>query len=348
MKFKVGRFPEAARAGRTRAFRPGWLVLALLLAACGSETGYRTYQGETMGTGYQVTARCPDDQSLRIDAVLESVNDAMSTYRPESALSRFNAAAPDGWHEVPAALALVVDAALQLSRESAGAFDVTVGPLVNLWGFGPEMHTRPPTADEVAERVAGVGFTELDVRLDPPALRKRAPRYVDLSAIAKGHGVDRVAEALLDAGCDALLVDIGGEVRVAGRNPRGERWRVGVEVPDPGSAGGIQRIVELQDGSIATSGDYRNFMVDAAGEVVSHTLDPRTGYPVRHGLASVSVLHDSAMWADGYATLLTVMGPEAGVAFAQERGLSTLFVIRAAEGFQERYTGTFETALISR
>jgi thiamine biosynthesis lipoprotein len=249
---------------------------------------------------------------------------------------------------VPPTLATVVEAAAQLSRESAGAFDVTVGPLVNLWGFGPQSDTATPTApgdDAIARARQRVGFDKLDVRLDPPALRKRADVYVDLSAIAKGHGVDRVTERLLGAGCSDLLVDVGGEVRGIGRSANGRIWRVGVETPDPGQLGGIERVIVLDDVAAATSGDYRNYR-EVDGQRFSHTIDPRSGRPAAHALASVTVLHPSAMWADGYATALDVLGPEAGFELAERLELPALFIVRQDGAFQARYTPALESALI--
>ncbi len=180
---------------------------------------------------------------------------------------------------------------------------------------------------------------------DPPRLRKDLDLYVDLSAIAKGHGVDRVVQALKDAECDAMLVDVGGEVRASGPSPSGGAWRIGVEVPDPDSEGGIERIIRLDDRAVATSGDYRNFF-EYQGRRYSHTIDPRTGYPVTHNLASVSVVHPSTMWADGYATLLTVLGPEQGFQFAQDKGLAVLFIVRTNDGYEERYTDALKPLLV--
>ncbi|MEQ8483546.1 MAG: FAD:protein FMN transferase [Pseudomonadales bacterium] len=330
-------------AGRGRR----WLSLAaaLWIAGCGGGAEYARYAGSTMGTYYQVTARCPEDVSAQIEAELAAVNDEMSTYLEDSVLSRFNRAAAEQWHPVPEPMAQVVAAARAISEASGGAFDVTVGPLVNLWGFGPDPKRGVPAAADIDAARAQVGHDRLEVSLTPPQLRKRGPLYVDLSAIAKGHGVDRVTERLRRAGCDALLVDVGGEVRGHGPSPSGRSWRIGVEVPDSERQGGIQRVVALRDGALATSGDYRNFF-DADGARYSHTIDPRTGHPVSHGLASVTVLHDSAMWADGYATALTVLGPEAGMAFAERHELAVLMVVRGASGFEERYTPAFGTSLV--
>jgi thiamine biosynthesis lipoprotein len=320
-----------------------WLLVALL-AGCSPGSGYRHYEGSTMGTYYRVTAACPEDVAAVIEAELRAVNEEMSTYLPESALSRFNSAAPGDWFPVPAPVVEVVDAALVLSRESQGAFDVTVGPLVNLWGFGPTEHSGVPDAEAIARARARVGYQALTTRAAPPALRKAEDRYVDLSAIAKGHGVDRVFGQLVTAGCSQLLVDIGGEVRGRGVNPKGQPWRIGVEVPDPGSSGSVQRVVLLEDAALATSGDYRNFF-EAGGKRYSHTMDPRTGHPVDHALASVTVLHASTMWADGYATLLDVLGPDAGWEFAIAHDLAVLFIMRGETGFEERYTPRFEAVL---
>lgn len=336
-----------AETGCGRALRRwGGLAVALLLViGCGGEGDYRRYGGTTMGTYYQVTARCPADVGSIVQDTLRKVNEEMSTYLPDSALSRFNAASPGEWFPVSPELAEVVDAAAVLSRESGGAFDVTVGPLVNLWGFGPDEITSLPAADVVAETLKRIGHQHLQVAHDPPRLRKTADLYVDLSAIAKGYGVDRVTARLAEAGCEAMLVDVGGEVRGAGQSPSGRPWRIGVEVPDPESHGAVQRILRLADGAVATSGDYRNF-VESEGRRFSHTIDPRTGYPVEHSLASVSVLHPSAMWADGYATLLTVLGPEEGMEFARRHGLAALFIVRTPSGFEERYTEPLQSLLV--
>lgn len=327
--------------------RRGWAGVWLIagLTACGDAADYQRYGGTTMGSYYQVTARCPDDVGPLIRETLAAVNDEMSTYLPDSTLSRFNAAPVGGWFPVDATLAEVVATAGVLYRESGGAFDVTVGPLVNLWGFGPDRGSGIPSAEAVAQTLDRIGHDRLEVSHDPPRLRKTADLYVDLSAIAKGHGVDRVIGRLGDAGCDAMLVDVGGEVRGTGVNPSGRPWRVGVEVPDPAGEGRIQRIIRLDDAAVATSGDYRNF-IESGGRRYSHTIDPRTGFPVEHGLASVSVVHSSAMWADGYATLLTVLGPEQGLAFARDNGLAALLIVRTDTGFEERYTESLEAVLV--
>jgi len=311
----------------------------LVLAGCGVATErYQRHAGSTMGTLYRVTADCPVNVARDVARELARVNQEMSTYDESSTLSRFNRSVPGRWFAVSADLVAVVAVAAQLSVVSAGAFDVTVGPLVNLWGFGPNGFSGVrPAQEQIDAALARVGHVHLEYRAKPPALRKREDIYVDLSAIAKGYGVDRLAQLLIESACGDFLVEIGGEVRTRGTNERGAPWRVGVEVPDPESIGVVQRVLHLREHSVATSGDYRNFL-EQDGVRFSHTIDPRTGQPVNHGLASVTVVHTSAMWADGYATLLNVLGPQAGFSFAQDTGLAALFIVRTENGFEERYT----------
>ena len=348
---------------RSRSLR---LVAALLicvsLIGCegsdqDSAPAFELLEGATMGTYYRVSCRCPSaaasapenvtESSLaaQITRELELVNEQMSTYLPDSELSRFNDGPVAEWQTVSPALLEVVVAAQQISRLSDGAFDITVGPLVNLWGFGPggRIEAVPDPAELAAARSrVGSGYLEQDPMR--PALRKTRPVYLDLSAIAKGHGVDRIAAVLDLQGCSDYLVDIGGEVIARGLNPRGQSWRIGIEVPDPDRMGGVQRILRLPDVAVATSGDYRNFL-DLDGQRISHTVDPRSGRPVTHGLASVSVVHSSAMWADGLATALNVLGPEAGYQLALQQDWAAFFLTRRAAGFEERYTPAMQQYL---
>jgi thiamine biosynthesis lipoprotein len=333
--------PRLIRDGAKR-----WLVWTLvgLLAGCG-DPGYQRHGGSAMGTGYRVTAKCPGEVGDQVTAVLDAVNADMSTYLPESTLSVFNRGPVGEWLPVSADLIEVVEAAHDLSELSGGAFDVTVGPLVNLWGFGPNgAPAQRPAAARVEFVRAKVGYHYLESRRAPPALRKSTDVYVDLSAIAKGFAVDRIAQRLFELECSDFLVDVGGEVRASGVNPQGAAWRIGVEVPDPDSFGAIQRVLRISGSGLATSGDYRNFL-EVDGERFAHTIDPRTGYPVDHTLASVTVVHESAMLADGYATLLNVLGPQEGFSLAEGLGLPVLFLIRTPNGFEERYTVGLEQFL---
>jgi FAD:protein FMN transferase len=338
--------PPVLRAGAALLLA----VLMLALAGCGPREHTLTLAGPTMGTSWSVQLPRPpagvDQAALYagITAVLEEVNARMSTYQADSELSRFNAAESTDWFPVSDELVRLVDTALAVSTLSDGAFDVTVGPLVNLWGFGPEVQADElPAQAEIDAALVRVGWTLLHTRTEPPALRKDRPDvYVDLSAIAKGHGVDRVAAVLEAAGVRDYLAEIGGELRGRGVNAEGEPWRIAVERPDPGRRA-VLRVVALTDQAMATSGDYRNFF-ELDGRRYSHSIDPATGRPVDHQLASVTVLAERCGEADAWATALLVLGPEQGRALADERGLAALFVERIGEELRLSESAAFARA----
>ncbi len=292
--------------------------------------------GQTMGTSYTIklgpadTLTTLQETTREVEAELERVNAQMSTYLTTSELSRFNHQTQDEWFSVSQETAEVVHLALELYRNSDGAFDVTVGPLVNLWGFGPNGRPQSvPSQPTVAETLTSVGAQKLEVRLSPPALRKLVPRLqVDLSAIAKGHGVDRVAAVLERLHYASYFVEIGGEVRVKGTRPGGDAWRIGIERPDS-AARSVQRIAELRDQSMATSGNYRNFY-DLDGRRFSHTIDPKTGYPKVDSIASATVVADNCALADGIATSMMAAGFESGLRLAEKHNWA-VYLIRINE-----------------
>ncbi len=311
----------------------------------------RSFFGTTMGTEYTVRvvapAGEPDLPALQqeIDSRLEAISRQMSTYLPDSEISRFNGYEGRDWFPVSAEFARVVAAGLEVSRSTQGAFDVTVGPLVDLWGFGPAGRPDDVPADEaIAACRARVGYERLEVRTEPPALRKLRPDLdIDLSAIAKGFAVDEVARIVEQHGIRAYMVEIGGEVRTRGRKPDGGSWRIGIERP-VATAREIQWVVELDDRSLATSGDYRNFF-EQQGRRYSHEIDPRTGRPVEHGLVSVSVLAGDCVTADAWATALIVLGPEAALPAARQQGLDVLCMVHTREGWLEQTTPGFAARL---
>ncbi|MCJ7556509.1 MAG: FAD:protein FMN transferase [Gammaproteobacteria bacterium] len=318
----------------------GWLGMAFALASCSQAPEDWTIQGQAMGTSYTVRIPHPPAQMQRdelaalLAAEIERVEALMSTYRPESELSRFNYGSSTDWVPVSVDTATVVAAAQEISRQTGGAFDVTVGPLVELWGFGSRMdvHGRP-SEEDIAEAASHVGFQMLDVRQEPPALRKHDPAlHVDLSAIAKGYGVDQAGQVLVDLGIEDYMVEIGGDLKAAGYNNKGNPWRIAVERPIPGDQA-LLEVVAVEDMAIATSGDYRNFFVEG-GVLYSHTIDPRTQRPVTHHIASVSVRAASAMLADGWATALLVVGPD-GMEIARANEISALMVERLGEELRE-------------
>ena len=342
---------------RRNAYLPSWAVCLMLLAGCRGEAASKetihSFSGSTMGTVYNVRVVGSATESSvvalqrQVDLRLAEINQQMSTYLPDSEISRFNRHAGDDWFLVSAETALVVAAGQQVSRDTQGAFDVTVGPLVNLWGFGPAGRAgETPTDQAIAECQACVGYTLLEVRQQPPALRKhRVDMYVDLSAIAKGFAVDEVAKLLERHAVRSYLVEIGGEVRTKGRKPDGGLWRIGIERPVAGTRQ-LDCVVELDDRSLATSGDYRNF-IERQGRRYSHEIDPRTGRPVDHALISVSVLADDCLTADAWATALLVLGPDAALPAARRRGVEVLCMIRSADGWVEHATPGFAARISS-
>jgi thiamine biosynthesis lipoprotein len=301
-----------------------------------------------MGTTYSVkiTDIPPslDSSALHteIQAVFERINDQMSTYLESSTLSRFNAGRGTDWFKVPLELVTVVRQAQQLSELTGGAFDITVGPLVNLWGFGPESAPeQPPPAEAIASALQRSGYRKLASRTNPPGLKKSIPDlYVDLSAIAKGYAVDQVAEHLEERGVSNYLVEVGGEIRGLGQNARHVPWQVAIEKPVPGTRI-VQQVIAVDGMSIATSGDYRNYF-EHEGRQFSHTIDPKTGSPVTHTLASVTVVNPSATYADALATGLMVLGPETGYQLAEREGLAALFIVRTESDFVSHATPAFD------
>lgn len=327
------------------------LVLSLLLVACATwpdDTRVDTLGGDAMGSTWTVklvrTARSPDLATLQtgIQAQLDTVDAQMSTWKPGSDLSRFNAAPAGSWHTLPPALFTVIDAALILARETDGAYDPTVGPLVNLWGFGPGPKTRAiPDAVALAAARARVGWQRLVVDRDTRRVRQPGGAYVDLSSIAPGFAVDQVARYLEREGVRDFLVEHGGELRARGHRPGARGWRVGIEQPDTDD--GLALVVMLTDRASGSSGDYRKFY-ERDGQRLSHHIDPRTGAPVTHGLASVTVLADDGLHADSTAAALSILGPDAGLAYARQHGIAALFLTRTADGFTQTMTPGFAAA----
>jgi len=315
----------------------GWLACIGCLGGCVETkpiTTQELLQGSTMGTTFTIRYQAESGgllkQELRrlIENELLRVNQQMSTYLKESEITRFNLSDSTNWFSVSKETAEVVNLSLQLSEASHGAFDITVGPLVNLWGFGPSKQSNTiPTDAEIQVAREIVGFSQLSVRLDPPALKKANPGLqIDLSAIAKGHGSDRVGDVIRSQGIYNYFVEIGGEIVARGNRADGQPWQVGIEAPIDFQRS-IQTTLGLTNSAIATSGDYRNFF-ESDGHRFSHTIDPNTGYPVIHQLASASVVADHGALADGIATCMMAMGPERGLALADSKNWAVLLTHR--------------------
>lgn len=304
--------------------------------------------GRTMGTSYNVkyrpTQNTPSLKTMQIDvdALLAEINHTMSTYDPESELSRFNRLRSTDWVSASASLRAVLKTALEIGAQSEGAFDITVGPLVNLWGFGPEVHPdRIPGESDITAARARSGLDKVTLSETQPAIRKHRPDvFLDLSGIAKGYGVDQVAELMTAHGIEHYLVEIGGEIRVRGFKEHDTPWRVAIEKPLSGERS-VHTILALSDIALATSGNYRNFF-EIAGRRYSHTIDPTTGWPVDNHLVSVTVLADTSMRADAWATAFQVLGPERGMAIAERLSLPVLFVIERDGQFEEQVCCAFQ------
>ena len=299
-----------------------------------------------MGTQFSVaivTATEFDQEQVQaqIRAVLEDVDMQMSTYQLDSELTELNRINRTGWIPVSRDLCAAIDDALKLGERTAGAFDITVGPLVNLWGFGPEVSRLAlPTDDAIDQALTSTGYENLHADCVRPAVRKdNAALYIDLSGYAKGHAADKIATLLDEHGMLNYLAEVGGDLRARGRNRNNSNWRIAIEKPDPSGAA-VEKIIRISDFSVATSGDYRNFF-EFEGQRYSHTIDPQTGWPVRHSLASVTVLAASAAHADALATALLVLGPDAGPAFAEHERIAAYFLMRDERGLTERMSTQF-------
>ena len=309
-------------------------ALTAALAGC----GYDAVTGRAFGTTYAIQAACPNGlPQQRLAEELQRVDRQMSTFNAASELSAFNRAAVGTTVAVSPGLAAVAAAAQRVAAETGGAFDATVSPLVALWGFGAHAAKRPPTDAELREALGRIGYQRLEYNLEPPALRKIAPLTLDFSGIAKGYAVDRLAAVLEANSCRAYLIELGGEIRAFGTAPGGRPWRIGIDSPE----GGQLPQTLVAHGAVATSGDYRQGRADGA----THIVDPRSGRPVAHRLAAVTVVADQALYADAYATALIVLGEDAGMDFAERHGLAALFVVRTAAGLDIRPTRAMRPAL---
>jgi thiamine biosynthesis lipoprotein len=310
-----------------------------------------------MGTTYEIKVVAPSlpeprrgNLDRRLASELEAINQKMSHYLPSSEVSEFNRFEGTSPFPLTPETTEVLAHALEVSALAGGAFDVTVAPLVNAWGFGPgPPPPAPPSAETIAPLRAQVGYERLVLDTRTRTVRKQVPSLtLDLSAIAKGYAVDRVAKVLQDEGFRDFMVEVGGEVRTSGDNEEGEPWRIAIERPLTETRA-VQRVIALSGKSLATSGDYRNYL-EWDDRRFAHIIDPRTGRPVEHRLASVSVVDLLCVRADSWATALMVLGPEEGHRVAVGQGLAALFVARGAETgdtFEERATPAWEDLLIA-
>lgn len=330
------------------------LISGALLAACGDHAALQEVDldGSAMGTTFSIGIIEPgpelslDELQASIVRKLDDIENIASTYRELSELSLFNANQTTEWIEVSLELCQMTDAALAVSRQTGGAFDITVGPLVNLWGFGPLAgNDQPPAEADIRQALQFVGYRKLETDCTRPAMRKQSAQlYADLSGWAKGYAVDQVAMLLDARGLQNYIVEIGGELRVKGHNVKNRKFAIAIEKP-VSTADMQYAVVDVTNTSVATSGDYRNYF-EYAGRRYSHTIDPVTGKPVTHDLAVVTVISDSAAYADAMATALLVLGPDDGPELAAELGIAAHFLVRSNGELAVRRSSAFDRTIM--
>lgn len=300
------------------------------------------FEGRTMGTTYHIKVIPDANTSIGIEELsgeivthLNKINQLMSTYQPDSEISQFNKYQVDQWLTISAETAYVINAGQQVSQLSDGAFDMTIGNLVNLWGFGPTINLDAiPEQSKIDSLIGSTGYQKLKTNEMPYQLLKTSPDvYLDLSAIAKGYAVDAIANVLLSHSIENFMVEIGGEIITHGVKEGNKSWVIGIQSP-ASITDSVQKKLYLTDVAMATSGDYRNYF-EQDGKRYSHTIDPRTGHPITHQLASVTVISSSCMEADAYATAIMVLGPDKGMTFANQNNLAIFMIIKNGDTFTE-------------
>ncbi len=327
------------------------LVLVFLLSGCANNSNVEkypfSYSGPTMGTSFSIkVSQLPEGVRVKeIESLIKrrlfEINQLMSTYIMDSDIANINTSRSTELQFISPDLFTVIATAQDISELSGGAFDITVGSLVNLWGFGPDKaRSQAPEADEIQQVLLNTGYDKIVLTTRLLTFSKTLPALaIDLSALAKGYAVDEIAQLLEKEGISHYMVEIGGELHLKGKNLQGENWRIAIEKPSADKRE-LQKVVSITDIAMATSGDYRNFF-EQDGQRFSHTIDPRTGYPITHKLASVTVLSDTTMKADAWATALMVLGPDEGYQMAEKQALAAFFMIKTEQGFVERATPLF-------
>ena len=316
------------------------LLMLFSLYGCNQAESTVRLHGKTMGTTWSLTISNPPAEihsrqlQQQIESLLENINSLMSTWRADTEISRFNTTTSTEWFGVSPQTHSLLQAAATIHKLSGGAFDPTVSPLVELWGFG---HSFPeqglPDAARIIATLQHTGLEKLLLDDSAKRVRKTIPQLqLDLSAIAKGYAVDEVARLMSAQGIQDYLVEIGGEIRAAGKNPGGETWRVAIEYPHSDKLRSAAAILRITDAAIATSGDYRNF-VEVDGRHYSHIIDPLTGRPVTHNPASVTVIAADCLSADAWATAFTVIGASKGVELADSLQMAVMFIHKDGDTF---------------
>jgi FAD:protein FMN transferase len=309
------------------------IFLLFLLAGCSLKKEV-AFSGKTMGTTYHIKVvkgifTHTANLQKKIDARLDQINKSMSTFIKDSEISRFNSD-----HNAGKKIMIsddfynVLTVAKKIYEETGGAWDGTVKPLVDLWGFGNgKIRDTLPEKSQIQELLPGVGFNNIEISPDHYLIKKKASTSLDLASIAKGYGVDQVAALIRDNGIDNFLVEIGGEVFASGYRKDGKKWRIGINRPrENAPLDQVYKVVDIHDKGFATSGDYRNFF-EVHHKRFSHIIDPRNGYPVDNGVVSVSILADTCTYADGLATAVMVLGYKKGIDLVNQLENTECFIV---------------------
>lgn len=321
------------------------LLTSLLLVACSETQEQYVFSGLTMGTTYQVKVvpgkvPVPDNFGKTIQSTLEELDSTFSTYQTDSELMSLNRTPVGETMSLSQPMLRVLGISDQVFQLTGGAFDPTVGPLVNLWGFGPDpSQDKVPELSKIRAQLNRIGFGKLAVDHGAASARRTADIQLDLSAVAKGFAVDVVAELLASQGLVNYLVEVGGELRTNGLKANGQPWRIAIESPTL-ERREVQQALALGNAAIATSGDYRNYF-ERGGKRYSHTIDPRTGFPITHQLASVTVIAEDTASADALATGLMVLGHTASMALAEKNDLAIYLLVKEETEFKAYYSSAF-------
>ncbi|MCG8710085.1 FAD:protein FMN transferase ApbE [Brenneria sp. 4F2] len=335
-------------------------LLTSLIAGCDNapQTNHlplMSIEGKTMGTFYSVKISGEPQENKQqlqqeIDALLEQANNEISTYRQDSTLSKFNQYRGNDAQPISNGMADIIMTAQRIGRATGGAMDITVGPLVNLWGFGPQKQpTQIPSQQQIDQARQMIGLRHLKLISDGRGewIQKDLPElYVDLSTLGEGYGADLLAQLMARKGITNYLVSVGGAISSRGVNAEGMPWRVAIQKPTD-RENAMQAAVNLQGYAISTSGSYRNYF-EQNGQRYSHVIDPTTGKPITHQLVSVTVIAPSALEADGWDTGLMVLGQEKALKLAEQKGLAVYLIVKTDNGFQAEMTPQFQSFLIAQ
>lgn len=343
-------------------FRTALIAVTLLLSGCDNSASVApagaasatVLEGKTMGTFWRVSVVGLDSQRAqalraKVQTQLNADDMLLSTWKNDSALMRFNRSSSTAPWPVSEAMADIVTESLRIGAKTQGAMDITVGPLVNLWGFGPDKQpVKTPTQTEIDAAKARTGLQHLTVinKSGSQYLQKGLPDlYVDLSTVGEGYAADHLARLMEQEGIARYLVSVGGALSSRGMNAQGQPWRVAIQKPTD-KENAVQAIVDINGHGISTSGSYRNYY-ELDGKRISHVIDPTTGAPIQHKLVSVTVISPTALEADGWDTGLMVLGPEKAQQVVREQNLAVYMIIKEGEGFKTWMSPQFETFLVN-